>query len=185
MLELRALDGIDLRSDDGRDVGAVLAQPKRLALLAYLALAVPRGFQRRDTLVGLFWPERDQEHARGALRKTVQLLRRALGEGFIVARGEDELAVDRAALWCDVVAFEGAVKDGHNAEALELYRSDLLSGFFLSDAPGFEQWLEGKRARLREVASRAARSLAAQYEAERNVTAAVDSARTRSAATLL
>jgi len=41
----------------------VLAQPKRVALLAYLAAATPRRLHRRDSLLALFWPELDQEHA--------------------------------------------------------------------------------------------------------------------------
>src|SRR5262245_12921902 len=39
-------------------------QPKRLALLAYLAIARPRGAHRRDALVAIFWPELDQHGAR-------------------------------------------------------------------------------------------------------------------------
>lgn len=75
MIELRLLGGPSVTTDEvGRDVGGLLARPKRLALLAYLAAAAPR-LQSRDKLVSLFWPEADQEHARAALRKTVHLLR--------------------------------------------------------------------------------------------------------------
>ena len=55
MIELRTLGAVDLRSADGVELRAVLVQPKRTALLAYLAVADPRGFHRRDSLLALFW----------------------------------------------------------------------------------------------------------------------------------
>jgi serine/threonine-protein kinase len=68
VIELRTLGGVDLQGPERRELRSIVAGPKRLALLAYLALQSPAGFQRRDTLLGLFWPELDQEHARNALR---------------------------------------------------------------------------------------------------------------------
>jgi DNA-binding SARP family transcriptional activator len=56
MIRVQLLGMVDLRADDGAQVDAVLAQPKRLALLAYLATAAP-GSTRRDTLLATFWPE--------------------------------------------------------------------------------------------------------------------------------
>src|SRR5690349_21642507 len=64
MVRLQLLGALGLTGDDGRDVRGLLAQPKRFALLCYLALAEPRAFQRRDGLVALFWPEADGETAR-------------------------------------------------------------------------------------------------------------------------
>src|SRR2546429_348307 len=66
MIELRMLGRLSLTGADGREVRGLLGQPRRLALLAYLAAASPQGFHRRDTLLALFWPELDQEHARAA-----------------------------------------------------------------------------------------------------------------------
>jgi serine/threonine-protein kinase len=43
---------------------------------------------------------------------------------------------------------------------LELYRGDLLPGYFLDDAPGFERWVEEQRTRFRYEARRTAWSLA-------------------------
>jgi hypothetical protein len=37
----------------------ILAASKGAALLTYLAIATPRGFHRRDTLLALLWPELD------------------------------------------------------------------------------------------------------------------------------
>src|SRR3982751_2588480 len=98
MIELRTLGALELVSADGTPLDAVLLQPKRTALLCYLALKSPHGFCRRDTLLALFWPEQDAEQARHALRQSLYFLRRALGTGAIVARGDDELAISPAHL---------------------------------------------------------------------------------------
>src|SRR5712692_7403317 len=105
MLRLRTLGAVDLKDSEGREVRPLLAQPKRLALLTYLALAATSGFRRRDTVVALFWPDLDEEHARGSLRQALRFLRRTLGDGIIVARGEEEIRADGATLWCDAGAF--------------------------------------------------------------------------------
>src|SRR5206468_3214597 len=69
-------------------------------------------------------------------------------------------------LWCDVRAFHQALEASDWSRALELYRGGLLEGFFLSDAPEFERWLEVERARLRNRACQAAWTLAQQSKAE-------------------
>ncbi|HEV8355257.1 MAG TPA: hypothetical protein VGQ17_00650, partial [Gemmatimonadales bacterium] len=137
MLELRTLGVVDLRTAAGREVRAVVQQPKRFALLAWLALAAPGRFVRRDTLLGLFWPELDEEHARGALRRSLYFLRRALGgrDEVLIGRGEEEVGVAAELLWCDAVAFREAVKAGDPAGALALYQGDLLEGFYVAGAP--------------------------------------------------
>jgi DNA-binding SARP family transcriptional activator len=120
-------------------------QPKRLALLAYLAVATPRGVHRRDTLLALFWPDQDAESARGALRQGLKGLRQVL-PGVVVTRGDD-VGLDPAALVCDVWAFEEAVERAELEQAASLYRAPFLQGFFLTDCSAFEQWVDGERDR--------------------------------------
>src|SRR2546425_3352382 len=134
MIRLRTLGAVDLKDSEGRELRPLLTQPKRLALLTYLALAGSSGFRRRDTVVALFWPELDEEHARGSLRQALSFLRRSLGEGVIVSRGEEEIGVDRAALRCDATALMEACEAGRDAEALDLFQGDFLDGFFVSEA---------------------------------------------------
>lgn len=160
MIELKTLGTVELQDTAGRELRSVLAQPKRLAVLVYLALARPRGFQRRDVLLALFWPEADHEHARAALRKVVHVLRRELGEGVLLGRGDEEVGFADGLVRCDVVAFEQAIGERRFAEALELYRGELLEGFFVSAAPEFERWVDGERVRVREQAAAAAWALA-------------------------
>src|SRR5688500_4138012 len=137
MIRLRTLGALDLRDSEGQQLRGVLAQPKRIALLAYLTLATPRGPQRRDTLVALFWPDHDEEHARNALNQAVHFLRRSLGPDALVNRNGDELGLDRGQLWCDAVAFDEALDAGRLNEAVDLYRGELFEGFHVVAAPEF------------------------------------------------
>src|SRR5438876_8262067 len=177
MIELRMLGRLSLTAADGREMRTLLGQPRRFALLAYLAAATPPGFHRRDSLLALFWPELDQEHARTALRQALRVLRTALGSGVLVNRGDEDVGLDFGQVWSDVAALERAVDAGQWLEATDLYRGPLLGGFFISDGPEFESWLETERTRLRETASRAAQALIEQCESRGNLTTAAHWAR--------
>ena len=144
MIELRTLGTLDLRTRDGPELRSILSQPKRIALLCYLALARPHGFHRRDKLLALFWPETDTEHARASLRQAVRFLRRELGENVIQSRGDEELALE-GVLECDALVFEQALGAGQPEQALGFYGGDLLPGFYVEGAPEFERWLERER----------------------------------------
>ncbi|HEX8393091.1 MAG TPA: BTAD domain-containing putative transcriptional regulator [Longimicrobium sp.] len=159
-LQLRAFGGCVVLRADGEPVP--VTQPKRLALLAYLALARPAGMHRRDTLLGLLWPEMDDARARAALRQAVHHLRLGLGEGVIATRGAHELGVDDALLRSDVRGFESALAAGRPAEALERYAGPLLAGLYVDGGGAFDEWLQGERERLRRAAEDAAWTLAAQ-----------------------
>jgi len=172
-----ALGAADLKGSQGSTLRSVLARPKLLGVLAYLAAASPRGFQRRDTITGLFWAELSQERARGALRQALYHLRQFLGEGVVVSRGDEEVGLDDDRFWSDVAAFEAALEKGAREEALELYRGDLLQGFYLAGGPEFERWLDGRRDELRELARVAAWELAQGAEAEGSTTDAARWAR--------
>ncbi|TMF34599.1 MAG: tetratricopeptide repeat protein [Chloroflexi bacterium] len=177
MIEFRLLGTLHLTDAEGREVKSLLTRSRRLALLAYLAAATPRGLHRRDTLLALFWPELDQEHARAALRQALHVVRSALGADVVVTRGDEEIGLNVDHLWCDVVAFDEAIAIQQFSEALELYRGETLDGFFISGAAEFERWLERERARLREAASRGARALVEQCEAADDLPAAAEWAR--------
>ncbi len=170
----RAFGAADLKGPAGSDPRSVLARPKLLGFLSYLAAATPRGFQRRDTITGLLWGELSQERARGALRQALYHLRQFLGEGVVVTRGDEEVGLDAERFWSDVAAFEDALERGAREEALDLYRGDVLHGFYLSGALEFEHWLDQRRGELRERARVAAWELALAAEGDGN---AADAAR--------
>jgi TolB-like protein/DNA-binding SARP family transcriptional activator len=177
MIEFRLLGALQLTDAEGREVKSLLTRPRRLALLAYLAAATPRGLHRRDTLLALFWPELDQEHARAALRQALHIVRGALGADVLVTRGDEEIGLDVDRVACDVVAFDRAVAAGRFAEAVDAYRGPLLAGFFIPGAGEFESWLERERARLQRAASSSAGALVEQGEAAGDLRGAVEWAR--------
>lgn len=126
---------------------------KALSLVAYLA--VQTGYHSRDTIGALLWPESDQSGARGALRRTLSVLHKALGgTGLHIER--EAVALNQAEVWCDLVAFRTALAEcgshGHATQevcercfepltqAASLYRSDFLQGFTLRDSAEFDLW---------------------------------------------
>lgn len=177
MIALRVLGTLAIESDHGTEAETLTAQPKAMALLAYLVVARPRGFHQRDRLVGLLWPELDQERARTSLRKTLHRLRQALGEDVILSRGAESLAVSFDMLRCDAIAFDEAVAAGALRDVLDLYGGDLLPGFFVPGGGDFEDWLEQERARYREQAVNAAWKLVERLAADKELTNASQLAR--------
>ncbi len=158
MHSMTAQDAISLSTLGSVDIAAtpeagdlLMAQPKRLALLIYLAHARPRGLRRRDELVARFWPEVTDEAARNALSQALHFLRRTLGEHVLVSRGIHEVGVNPDAVTSDALQFEEAVARGALREAAALYRGPFLNAFHVSQAPGFEEWLGEERARLHRM----------------------------------
>ncbi len=177
MIRLSLLGGLGLVGVDGQTIEPVLQQPKRLALLVYLALSDRGTFRRRDTALLLFWPEATERRARNSLSQGVHFLRRWLGPAAIVDRGPGELVANADFLWCDAVAFTQAFNRGEWREALRLYRGDLLAGFSISAGPEFEQWLDAQRSQVRRDAASAAWRLVDSAEANGQRDAAVQWAR--------
>ncbi|MGH7557702.1 MAG: BTAD domain-containing putative transcriptional regulator, partial [Gemmatimonadota bacterium] len=169
MIRLRTLGVLQLRDARGRDYCGEL-QPKRLALLVYLA-HTPRRFHRRDSLFALFWPEAGSRLARNSLRQSLFSLRNTLAKGILAGRGYEEIAVTDL-LWSDVAAFESALGAGQVERALDIYRGPLLDGFHAQKVGReFEDWLEGERIRLRNRAVEGALSLVRREEARGNLSA--------------
>lgn len=156
---------------------SIVVQPKRMALLAYLAAADPRGLHRRDTLLALLWPELDADRGRAALSKALHHLRASLGAEAIPGHGDEAVELDRIRVRSDVDRFEEAMDAGRHEDALEAYGGEFLAGFFVSDAPGFERWVDGEQMRLRHRAAEAAAALADAADRGGDRTAAVGWAR--------
>jgi len=159
-LNLGTLGTLHLSCSEGGDLSSILSQPKRFALLVYLALAEPRGYHRRDSLLTLFWPEMDANHARNSLSQSLSFLRRKLPEGLVLSRGTEEVGLDHERISTGVDALEKAVAERRWADALDLYTGEFLKGFHLSETLEFDEWMEGERDRLRELAAGAAWAMA-------------------------
>ena len=163
-IQIRLLGALDVRDRQCREARAVLAQPRRLALLAYLAIAPPKDFLRRSTLVAMFWPEHDELRGRAALRQALHFLRHGLGADALLTRGDDEVRLDDEACWCDVRAFDTAIAEQRFEDAVSLYHGDLLAGFYIADGEAFEPWLERHRSRLLRAFTSALETLAIRCE---------------------
>src|SRR5688572_15087349 len=153
MIRLKVLGGLDLVGIDGIEQRSLLSQPKPLALFIYLTLAKPIGYHRRDELLGLFWPETTSGRGRRSLSQALHVLRGALGADLFDARGTEEIRLREDAVWCDALEFDRALAAGDSELASSLYKGDFLPGFFLADAPDFEQWVSRERASLRDRAA--------------------------------
>jgi DNA-binding SARP family transcriptional activator/TolB-like protein len=177
MHSFRLLGGIELSGADGKEVDGLLRQPKRVALLAYLALPRPGTWHRRDSLLATFWPETEQLKARTALRSALYTLRRHLDEGAIRTRGDDEVSLDPQIFSTDVAKMMDDIAANRHAEALELYTGDLLPGLHIDEAEGFEKWLGSERSRLSALAGKSALLLAGEREKAGNLSGAIEAAR--------
>lgn len=160
---------------ESSDLHSLSTQPRRVALLVYLAVAEPRGFHSRDRLLALFWPDHDEQRARNSLSQALHFIRRAVAAEALVNGAEDQLRVDPALVWCDVIAFEDALAAGRTAEALALYQGPFLDAFHISAAATeLEHWVASERDRLGRLYTRALERMALDREAAGDMAGAVE-----------
>lgn len=158
---------------------------KARALLAFLAVESGRP-HRRDALAGLLWPDLPNEDARRNLRKTLFHLKKTLEGAWpdglefeqLIQAARDSIQLDPRLVDLDARNFHAALEAvqahrhhslaacpacmAHLEECVRLYAGEFLAGFYLSDAPGFDDWVHQQR----ESASRKAdAALAALTEA--------------------
>lgn len=157
MLRLLTFGGLSLESSGS--AAAPQLKPQRLALLAILAAVGDRG-ATRERLVGMFWPEADDERGRHSLRQMLYALRQEAGDDLV--RAGSSLFLNRDAITSDLSEFHAALAAGDRGRAAALHRGPFLDGFYLSGAPEFERWVEQERSRLGEAAMAALVSLAGE-----------------------
>ena len=148
MLQVRLLGQFDVRIDD---------QPIHIssrtgqALFAYLVLTAGT-LHRRERLAGVLWPDSADDTARHNLRTELWRVRKTLGASAIHLRAEEltvSFEVD-ADVWLDVAQLDRpTAPDGLNdlGDQLELYRGDLLPGFY-------DDWIVLEREHVQAVFER-------------------------------
>ncbi len=147
---------------------------KALGLLAYLAVTGrPHG---REHLAALFWPEADEERARGALRRTLSAVRTGLAGSWLIADGIS-VALVTSGLALDIAEFRALLAAGRLADAVALYRGDFLAGFNLRDSGGFADWQSEQEDELRRELVDALARLAASEAATGSMEAALQHSR--------
>jgi DNA-binding SARP family transcriptional activator len=143
------------------------------ALLAYLAVEADRP-HRRETLVGLLWPDWPERAARRNLSHVLTNLRRAIGDDhaappFLLITPQTIQFNCAADYRLDVEAFGRQLSAnrpiGKSAtgsqqipslqspistlqSAVDLYRGSFLEGFSLKDCPAFDDWVLLTRERI-------------------------------------
>ncbi|CAG1005149.1 hypothetical protein BURK1_03176 [Burkholderiales bacterium] len=158
----------------GVAAGAVVELPTRkaLALLAYLAVAGPAA---RSRIASLLWSDQDDEDARRNLRQELHRLHATPAGPWIDSHGE-ALAL-RPGADVDVDRFRQAAATGDDAEAVRLYRGELLDGLDLRGAAGFASWLAVERESLAAMWRASTARLAARCEAAGDIEGALDRVR--------
>ena len=149
---------------------------KATALLGYLAVTARP--QRRETLAALLWPDADDTRARSALRRTLSVIKKELGDGIRISRDEVEL-LDGDAVDIDVRTFLAGIASEdleEVARAAALWRGDLFAGFGLRDSPDFDDWQSREAERLRRAMSSGCARLVEDYSARAMVDEAITQA---------
>ena len=144
MLPLQTLGRVRLqgeRSDE--DAGPPSAQPKRLVLLAYLALASVRGPVRRDVLPPFFGRTWEMKKPEGRCDR--RHYPRAVGDDVLVGAGE-EFPVSAERFRCDAVEFERLVAAGEPRRPFP-YMKVISSRDFMSLLDRPLNWRSGLTAR--------------------------------------
>ena len=137
-------DGVPLR----------LKYRKNIALLAYLAVTGQP--HTREVLITLLWPELEPSRALANLRRNLPVVRKALGDEWVVVEGETVGLNPSADVRVDVDRFPSLLQawQGHGheegevcpkclsalTEAVDLYRDGFLAGFTLRDSAAFDEW---------------------------------------------
>lgn len=155
---LRTFGALTLEAESTAAAPAVAPRP--LALLAVIAAAGSRGITR-DRILGILWPDTEEEQARHTLAQTLYLLRRGTGRDWLASTTPMRL---HEGIACDVTAFLDAVEREDLERAAALYTGPFLDGFYLSGAPQFEVWVEETRTRLHFTVLRVFETLARRAE---------------------
>jgi predicted ATPase/DNA-binding SARP family transcriptional activator len=172
---------------DGEPV-TTLESDKVRALLAYLAVEAEKP-QRREKLAGLLWPDRPERSARANLSHALTNLRQAIDDRdatppflniswhTIQFNRDSDAQIDVVTFKELLTAQRSCAQVGKPlnqqtmqrfADAIELYRGNLLEGFSLSDSPGFEEWVLFEREWLHRQAMEALDRLCEWYCEERD-----------------
>lgn len=186
-LVLNLLGQVDVRLAEKPVIG--FCSGKAQALLFYLA--VTGQTHTRPALAGLLWADLPDSDALTNLRQVLSNLRKLVGPYLSITRQTVTFKPD-SDYWLDVAAFQAGMKSaqppsrsnaqvtaspalsGNEAAAeqlrrtVDLYQGDFLAGFYVRDAPLFEEWQLTQRAHLRESALNALHKLTAHLAWQRD-----------------
>lgn len=159
----------------------VFKTAKAAGLLYYLAAT--QRTHSRASLAALLWGDMAEDKARVNLSKALSELREQLGEYITI--NTQTITFNKARPYqLDVENFlaAAALRPPEQPPAslqatADLYRGDFLDGFYIRNAPEFEQWQLAERDRLRILAVQMLATFAARYRQAGSVPAAVSTLR--------
>ncbi len=178
VLRINVLGGLYVTAEQRPLTGAA-TQPRRLAILALLAVAGERGVSREQILTYL-WPDNDEQRGRHALTQALYALRHDLGADDLF-HGQQELRLNRELIVSDYAEFHAALRGDAPEQAVECYRGPFLQGFHLPRADNFERWAEEQRDALGHEYGRVLEAAARRAAERRDLQAVVGFLRRRAA----
>ncbi len=170
------LGGLSLTWGD-EPVGRFISS-KSPALLCYLAYTGQP--HTRAALTGLLWSDSPEAQAKASLRQVLSDLRSGSLAPYLLVEGNTVAFNKAAPHWLDVAEFnrhlqmaapvpgqaEDALSDSQAVAlqtAADLYRGDFLAGFFVPNAPAFEEWVTAEQEWLRQAVLQALHRLIHHY----------------------
>ena len=156
MIEIRTLGRTSI-SVDGTELTGEAAWPKSLALIVYMAREP--GPDRRDKILGMLWPDREEKRARHALNQLLYTLRKSSPQ-LDLESIEDALDFGTD-VWLDVEEFERRLEKGDLEGAVALYDGPFLVDLSV-EVLDFDHWTDRQRTQLTRKFRKAALQLAGQ-----------------------
>lgn len=152
-----------------------LMSRKAQALLFYIATT--NKIHNRETLAELFWQNMPPGQALKNLRSLLPTLRQVVGSHLNITRQTVRFNRD-CPYWLDTEAIQTITNYSiteinlHTlTTSVTQYQGDFLEGFYIPDAPEYENWILMERERLREFAIKGLHTLAEYHLKQRNYTA--------------
>ncbi len=138
----------------------------------------------RNALAGLLWGDFPETKARKNLRDVLSNLRGIIGEHLTITR--QTVTFNRQVPYeLDVEVFTKALTDGNKQgavqgatigllqTAVDVYKGDFLAGFYVSQAPAFEEWLRAERDRFNQQAAQALHQITRHFAEQKQYTSGI------------
>lgn len=173
-LEIRVL-GNPIILFEGEPVAGL---PSRAAEALLIYLVCQEHPVTREFLAELLWSDRSQQQALANLRSILSSLRRVVGDRLVVTRqmvgfnfelaNQVDASVFERELGNLLPLFQTPIPLDPQTltrlkDILALYRGDFLTGFYLREGRGFEEWATLTRERLRRLAGAGLRRLVQHF----------------------
>ncbi|MGB7875634.1 MAG: BTAD domain-containing putative transcriptional regulator, partial [Anaerolineales bacterium] len=178
MLEINLLGEISIHLD-GDSINRFRSQTE-IALLAYLAHSGQA--HNREVLADLLWDTDSTSQSLSNLRTALTRLRKQVGDHLVITHKTIAVTstvhqqTDSArfqALLTEAGRERSAAVINQLRRGLDLYAGDFMAGFFLPNAPRFNDWLVIEQERTRQLALNGFRQLADWQQEQGSFTAGI------------